>query len=473
MKQEINKLKKYYGDRQYLYWIIIAVVALFVFAGVMLTRSETNLKMFNDSHNATTGNYVCIGVIFTVLFVVCMILFLLSKVTKNYVLFGTVALCTAAAVACRFVMLDFISGDYQWCLSQWVDEMRGMNIRQAFTTSIGDYNMPYLYILYFISKIDFPDLYSIKLVSFLFDILLAFSVMKLVSLKNQKENILSFAFISSLFIPTVIMNSAFWAQCDVIYSSICLLALYLALKDKQWTACCLFGLAFSIKIQTVFILPVVIVLIMLKKMKPKAVMGFVAAFFVMLLPALLLGRSFQDTLSIYADQTASYPKLSLNTHSLYTFVPENNYFDSLNLLAILIAVVGCCVMLYFVYTYRKKFTQSDIVTIAFIFTAMIPFLLPRMHDRYFYMCDALAVVYAFYNPKKWYVPLVFLSCSYIDYAWFLFDSAVLVNARIRSLAFMLCLIIVIKDFVKKTITQSKYESDNINNDKSKELLSIK
>ena len=44
---------------------------------------------------------------------------------------------------------------------------------EPITTPIGDYNMPYLYYLFFISRTNLYDLYMIKILSVVFDFVLA------------------------------------------------------------------------------------------------------------------------------------------------------------------------------------------------------------------------------------------------------------------------------------------------------------
>ena len=56
--------------------------------------------------------------------------------------------------------------------------------------------------------------------------------MKLASLKirgiGSKLMILNL----TMILPTVVFNGAYWGQCDAIYSSLCLMALYMGLKKR-------------------------------------------------------------------------------------------------------------------------------------------------------------------------------------------------------------------------------------------------
>ena len=76
----------------------------------------------------------------------------------------------------RMALLDYMSPDYNTFLYQWVATMKGMTVRQALSTPIGDYNMPYLYLLLAISRLPIRDLYGIKLFSILADVASALAV---------------------------------------------------------------------------------------------------------------------------------------------------------------------------------------------------------------------------------------------------------------------------------------------------------
>jgi Gpi18-like mannosyltransferase len=56
------------------------------------------------------------------------------------------------------------------------------------------------------------------------------------------------------------------------------------------------------------------------------------------------------------------------------------------------------------------------------FALLSPFLLPRMHERYFYSADVLSILYAFYFPRRWFVPLLVIGSSFLSYLPFLFGG---------------------------------------------------
>ena len=67
-------------------------------------------------------------------------------------------------------------------------------------------------------------------------------------------------------------------------------------------ACALFGLAFAFKLQAVFLLPVLVVVIIVNRHRLRALLAVPAAFFAALLPALIAGRGLLSQLAIYPAQ---------------------------------------------------------------------------------------------------------------------------------------------------------------------------
>jgi len=389
------------------------------------------------------------SIIFLVLiFISTSSIFLFNK-RVNCLAYAFILTALACLMFVRGALLYFRSMDYNGCLIHWVARMRELSVTGTMVESIGDYNMPYMYVLMLISRFNISDLYLIKIVSIIFDIVLAYYVMKVVSLKFDNINVRIAAFITTLCIPTVILNGAFWAQCDVIYTALALAFLYYGMVDKSIRAYVFLGLAFSIKLQTIFIAPVLIVFLFAKKINIKHIWVLPVTFFATLVPALLAGRPFMETITIYSGQMDAYPFMVLDAPNIYTLLGDVK-FENFNFAAIMFAGIATIYLLYFLYMNREKITtHSDYVSIAFAFVLIIPMLLPRMHERYLFMADVLSVVLVFFNKKRWYFAPMIILGSYVTYIKCLQIQDFLIPLKYISIVMIFVTLIVIKDLIER------------------------
>ena len=177
---------------------------------------------------------------------------------------------TAAALYVRYALRGIVAGDYKMFFEPWVATLRqaGGGIRGLSAEfDYVDYTTPYLTILSFISICPFLNtLLLMKLVSIFFDFSAAFAVMAIVI--SRKKNVLAgvLCYGALLMAPTVVANSAMWAQCDIIFTSFVLWSLYFIFNEKPVPAMIFYGIAFAFKLQTLFLLPLYVILYMKKKL---------------------------------------------------------------------------------------------------------------------------------------------------------------------------------------------------------------
>src|SRR6202000_3576182 len=98
------------------------------------------------------------------------------------------------------------------------------------------------------------------LISVAFDLLLALFTYRIVALRRPGTGWPMVASAVMLFLPTVVMNSSLWGQADAVYSAFGVGGVYFLLRRRPWLACLFFGIAFSVKLQGLFVLPGLLVL---------------------------------------------------------------------------------------------------------------------------------------------------------------------------------------------------------------------
>ena len=359
---------------------------------------------------------------------------------KKYLKIVIYVLLIAAAIVIRVLCFDYETLDYLNFLKKWVEFYRLNGGFRALRYSIGNYNIPYMYFLALFSYIPVNDLYLIKGLSCIFDFVLAYSAYRICKKKC--------AFFIVLFLPTVIINSALWAQCDSIYVSLALLSIAFALEGKGAKSMILMALSFGFKLQAVFLMPCLVIIWIYKKLDWKLFALFPLTYIVLILPAVLLGHPFISAFTLYYDQIGTVGTASnYNSPSLTALISA----DSTMLTC---AAFAAMVLLIFM----PKKNKTGVIMLCALMVTVIPFLLPHMHDRYFYATDVFAVIAA--CTLWWNIPSVILSqaasliCyhAYLLTHYFPFNGRWITNKTGAWLE-LICIVIFAISFCKSLLTR--------------------
>lgn len=340
---------------------------------------------------------------------------------KKVLVPALIALMFALAIGLRLASFPNQNIDTRGYLN-WYSQIEARGF-VALADDFSVYTPPYLYLLWLATWVRgvLPPLTAIKLIPVLFDALSAFAVFKLVRLKFPQGQVPWLAAAGFLLLPTVLLNSAYWGQIDSLYTSFLLLCVYFLLTERPAPAMLMLGLSLSIKAQAIFLFPFLAVLFLKKRIPWLTLLIPPLVFVVSILPAVWAGRPFMEALTIYLSQSGEFQQVSMHAPNLYSFAVGHPtwrqpiYYGGLALTA---AVLGGWILVYA----RRRFalTLRLVLLTALVSAALTPFLLPRMHDRYFYPADNLSYVLAFFAPSYWYVALGYQVISSLVYALFLF-----------------------------------------------------
>ena len=303
------------------------------------------------------------------------------------------------AMGLRLAVFDYETLDYKNFLSHWAAFYRQSGGFAAMKQPVGNYNIPYLYFLALFSYIPVKDLYLIKWLSVTFDVLLAWASLRLTGRFTHSIGRRLACFFAVLFLPTVYLNSAVWSQCDSIYVALLVLGIELALSDRPKSSMICAALAFGFKLQAVFVLPIYAVLWIKGKFRWTDFLLFPLSYVILVLPAVLLGRPFLDTVTLYASQTGSIGSgLNYNSPSIFAVFWNIPDAETASAIAIIAAFVFLINMLGVAWVNRDRLSDQAVLGLALMFAIGIPFLLPHMHERYFYAADILSLILAFSLP---------------------------------------------------------------------------
>lgn len=311
--------------------------------------------------------------------------------------------------------------------------------------NFSNYTPPYLYLVWLATKLPLEKLYAVKIIVMPFDFLMAFFTLLIVRLKYPNRTIQMLAFFAALLAPTVVFNSALWGQSDAIYTSFLFASVYFILRKRPIVAFICFSIALSFKTQAIFLSPLFLVLYLKNRIAAWTVLLLPATYFVMVVPAWVAGRSLVDLFTLHWRQAETFNQLTMNAPNLYQWLPiDNELFGKFGLL---LAATSMFLFCFVVYKSTVELDEGLIIKLSLLLAIMLPFLLPRMHERYFFPADVLAIIYAFDNPRLFYVPLVIGLVSLFSYFPFLFGKTVI---GLSYLAFVMgaMLVVVMVDTVR-------------------------
>ncbi len=328
-----------------------------------------------------------------------------SKSKFNLALLGLIALFALGLLARLFT--GKITGDMSNFYFVWYQNILDNGVAVAFREHLIGYTPAFWYLFAGTTLLDpiLPRVTAIKLLPILFDFISTFFVYKIVRIKYPRGNLPYWAAGLFFALPTIFINSAQWGQMDALYTTFLIISLFFFLKEKPLQGMLAFALSFSIKFQAIFFVPFLVVLLLKKKVRWWQFLLVPAVYVVSCIPAVLLGSSWLDVLTIYLRQTTLFSQLSVNAPNLYIFMP----WEVAELALMIGFIVAFCIITGWIIctALDKRELTPEMVLMALISVSLTPFVLPRMHERYFYPADALSLVAAFFNPELWFVPFAF------------------------------------------------------------------
>ncbi|MDR0936019.1 MAG: MBL fold metallo-hydrolase [Oscillospiraceae bacterium] len=320
-----------------------------------------------------------------------------AKLSKRAV-FALTLVC-AFLLALRFAAFEYVTLDYEDFLKPWIQHFRDNGGLAALKGRIGNYNIPYLTLLALFSYLPVSDLYLIKLLSVVFDVVLAFAAARIVAVVKEDERYTVGTFIAVLALPTVFLNGAVWGQCDSIYGAFALMAIGSALRGESRPAYVYAALSFGFKLQAVFIAPAMVVFLIARRIRWRDIWVFPAVYLLTISPAVIAGRDFVDVLTIYFSELGTAGQaLNYNSPSIWAIFWQVSASAELEFVGIASALFLVEALLLVSWLNRKRQTNGTLLIASALSVLGIPLLLPHMHDRYFYLFDVLSVALFALSP---------------------------------------------------------------------------
>jgi Gpi18-like mannosyltransferase len=301
-----------------------------------------------------------------------------------------------AAVMVYPLFLETDNADIEGFLVPWYDYILLHGRFAAFADNFSNYTPPYLYLLSIGTLADgwLTPLVTIKLLAIAGSVFLVCCSHVLLRQFMRPWPALVAALLI-LLLPSVVINSVVWGQCDALYTGFIILAVAFALQRRDLLAAAMFGAAIAFKLQAVFVAPFGLFLLLSRVIRPWSLIFSFAAWCLLMLPAWIAGRPMMDLVRIYLEQADYYQSLSLNAPNIWTYL---DYFglqpnDTATIFGIAVAAL-VVLAIAIIADIRKMTSRFDLLLIALLSSLAVPYILPRMHERYFFMADILSVLLA-------------------------------------------------------------------------------
>ena len=348
----------------------------------------------------------------------------MNVIRKRPLLFLSIILFALSLIV-RFQIREYVNGDLtllqKWYYHLYINGAAGLSDEH-----FSNYPPAYLYLLWFTTLLSnwVSPISALKLIPTLFDLLSTFTIFRMARLRYDDDT--PYFIASGFFIlPTVLFNSSGWGQIDSLYTSFLLLCTYLLLRGKPFWAMVAFGMAFSFKSQSIFLLPFLGILFLKGRIRWQHFLLIPLVYVILGIPTALIGRSWPSILSIYLGQVGQFRVLSNNAPNLYIFISDT-FYDIGLWIGLGIFVLAMAIWGWINWRAKVIFTHRQIMLMALAVLAFVPFVLPKMHDRYFYPADVFSYAVIIFAPEMWFVPLLYQLISNLSYSAFLLGADITV-----------------------------------------------
>ena len=303
-----------------------------------------------------------------------------------------VTLAIAFAIVASYALTpDITSGDVGYYFVPWLRHAAEHGFGEPFS----NYTPPYLYLLWLASWLPLDPLDAVKLVSLAGVACAGFAVYRLAAVCGARYPVE--AGLWAMFLPTLRLNATVLVQADGYWVALCILAVAAAVQGRTLATVVFSGLAFAFKAQAMFLAPFVAAFLIVRRAPLWHWAVPPAVYALAMLPAFLSGWPAWHLATIYLRQAQWQPPGEIfvsNAASLWTLVDA--VVPAAAFVSVGVALAAAAALLLVVAAVRRgSLPLPRLLALASLSAALMPFLLPRMHERFTLLADLLTFVFAF------------------------------------------------------------------------------
>lgn len=329
-----------------------------------------------------------------------------------------------AALASFYAILAPVkSADYHEFMVPWlraIEESPGLSV---FATGFSNYAGLYLAIMAAFAWLGdlVGDLATIKAIAVCGSVICALACTVLAAELGVSRRALATVPLAFMVMPTVMLNGVAFGQADAWYAASILGSLVFVLRGRLAPAVLLFSLAFSLKLQAVFFGPFLLGALLVRSRNVLYLSMLPPVYFASNALLLIAGRPVGDVATIYLEQFNFFHSFSLNAPNPYYFVdllrnagvlpiPDTAVNQASMILTAIAMMAGLAVAWFVRGRIRRGADKRTIVVLALFTVFLVPLMLPKMHDRYFFVAECLLFVLAC-RWREWIFPAVLVQVA--------------------------------------------------------------
>ena len=303
----------------------------------------------------------------------------------------------------------------------WLDFIHTHGHWFALKYPIGQYFPIYLYLLAATSYLEkfISPLGQIKLIPLVFDLFASIMAYRITKQLESEDGVdlptsirPTIAFFAVFALPSLLIDGALWGQCDSILVSFLLATVFYLLRQSPVRAAICFGLALSFKIQAIFLGPFLLALLLRRRLRIWHALVVPVVWFLSVVPILLLGRDLHSVLDIFSVQSQEYNTLAMNVANPWCLYARFHHGYPVGLaLGLVLTSLATGALTYVGYRH-KELGGTWIFLFATTTLIVMPYVMPKMHDRYFLAGQVFLVILVCHH-SRFLLPAALLECALI------------------------------------------------------------
>ena len=276
-------------------------------------------------------------------------------------------------------------------LEPWFNHIVHYGPINAFRHPFSNYEPAYLYLLAIgsLAHNALAAMTIIKIISVLGTIFLTFALADLLGAAGAQRR----EALVALVLPSFVFNDALFAQCDALWAGASTFALAAMIRGRTARAMVWCGVAIAFKAQAAFIAPVMVGAMIGRRAPLWQWLLPAGVFLASLVPAWLAGWPAMKLLTVYLDQASwdQIPGRLGNPWMAATIFAEQSAQDwfFLGYLA-----AGLAALVITARAVRSSHDARLLILLGAISGTVLPFLLPKMLERYYFLGDVMTLALA-------------------------------------------------------------------------------